>query len=142
MSTVALSQKSGNDTSEGLLRKPEKLQLPEIPPNSDGVTLFFYNIGKDTDELQMKHVLLNQGVGAMLYISIVRDPTTQLSKNFAFVKFRNQEDAQQTIATLHRSDLFGCGPCEIKFKIFAASNSTAANSKSERRQNIPIVIDG
>ena len=42
-------------------RKPEKVVLPDIPPNSDGVTLFFYNIGKDTDESQMKQVLLNQG---------------------------------------------------------------------------------
>ena len=35
-----------------ITRKPEKVVLPEIPPNSDGVTLFFYNIGKDTDEVQ------------------------------------------------------------------------------------------
>ena len=40
--------------------QPQKVVLPEVPPNSDGVTLFFYNIGKDTDEDQMKKVLLNQ----------------------------------------------------------------------------------
>ena len=132
-------------------RKPEKIVLPEVPPNSDGVTLFFYNIGKDLDEAQMKQVLLNQGVGAMLYLSIVRDPTTLLSKNFAFVKFKNQEDAQQTIATLHRSDLFGCGPCEIKFKTFTPGNSAPNGKATNDRQrtsgrrtdyssNIPVLV--
>ncbi|XP_075245078.1 ELAV-like protein 1 [Convolutriloba macropyga] len=121
-------------------RKPEKVVLPDIPPNSDGVTLFFYNIGKDTDESQMKQVLLNQGVGAMLYISIVRDPSTSLSKNFAFVKFKNQEDAQQTIALLHRSDLFGCGPCEIKFKTFTPTG-TAPNGKSSGNRDYAMAPD-
>ena len=82
----------------------------------------------------MKQVLLNQGVGAMLCLTIVRNPTTQMSKNFAFVKFRNPEDAQQTIATLHRTDLFGCGPVEIKFKTHSTKDKngiTNGNSNDD-----------
>jgi RNA recognition motif-containing protein len=101
-----------------------KLTLPEIPSNCDGVTLFFYNVGKDTEETQIKQVLLSQGAGPILYVAVVREPLTNTSKNFAFVKFKNQEDAQVTIATLGRSDLFGCGPVDIKYKTYKSTSTT------------------